>query len=325
MNRRPLKGDRSAFTLVELLVVIAIIGILVALLLPAVQAAREASRRTSCANNMKQIGLAAHEFHDTYNRLPPGYLGPTPHADFNDPAPVPGNQYLGSLVYLLPYMEQKSLYDLIQIEKDYEKRDVGWWMNGSTLAAALVKVKPYLCPSTNPYVSPQGIAASLNVFRTGSTLTFQIVYFPNSGTPTQLGRTNYVGVAGYWGNLPITDSATAYQYQGIFSNRTDNNFATIEDGTSNTLMFGETMGGKDDNTSAPQYGQSWIGSGAMITAGGLETRQWYAFSSEHPNIVQFCMGDGAVRRVNRSIDTNMYIYRLGGMRDRRPVSLTDVQ
>ena len=320
MSRRHLLGRRGGFTLVELLVVIAIIGILVALLLPAIQAAREAGRRTSCSNNLKQIGLAAHEFHDTYERLPPGYLGPTPHDDFNN---ATGNQYLGSLVYLLPYMEQKNLYDLIKVEKDYRKVGPGWWTDGSTVGASLVKVKPFLCPSTNPYISPAGVTASLNVYQTGSTLNFQIVYFSMSGTPASLGRTNYVGVAGYWGNLP--NSSTAQVYQGAFSNRTDHSLATIEDGTSNTLLFGETMGGKDDSTGAPQFGQTWIGSGAMITGGGLNTRQWYAFSSEHPNIVQFCMADGAVKRVNRTIDDTMYVLRLGGIKDRRAVNLNDVQ
>jgi prepilin-type N-terminal cleavage/methylation domain-containing protein len=317
MPEQSRRSRRGAFTLVELLVVIAIIGILVALLLPAVQAAREAGRRTQCANNLKQIGLAAHEFHDTFERLPPGYLGPRPHGDFNLNL---NNQYLGSLVYVLPYMEQKPLYDLIQTEKRYDLVGAGWWNDP---APAMVKVKSFMCPSTNPYVSPIGVSASLNVFLKPGEMIFQIVYFDTTTTPeaARLGRTNYVGVAGYWGNLP---EPMAELYVGAFSNRTDYSFATFEDGTSNTLLFGETLGGKDDkNFGAPQYGHSWIGAGAFITGGGLHTREWQAFSSEHPGIVQFCMGDGAVRRVNRTIDYMNYI-RISGMKDRRVSDLTDV-
>src|SRR5688500_17646541 len=92
---------RSAFTLVELLVVIAIIGVLVALLLPAVQAAREAARRSQCSNNLKQLGLAAHNFHDTQNKLPssirPGGLTTAPR--------------IAGLTLLLPFIEQKNAYD----------------------------------------------------------------------------------------------------------------------------------------------------------------------------------------------------------------------
>lgn len=327
MTRGSRARHRGAFTLIELLVVIAIIGIVVALLLPAVQAAREAGRRISCANNLKQIGLATHEFHDTFQRLPPGYLGPIPHADFNDPAPAPGNQYLGSLVYILPYMEQKNLSDLVQTEKDYQKLGTGWWNDSSTVAAALTRVKPFMCPSDNPYISPSGVVASLNVYQ-DSMLHFQVVYFLPFGPQIGLGRTNYAGVAGYWGNLP--SDANAQLYQGAFSNRTDHSFASFEDGTSNTLLFGEMLGGRNDSGATTgdatrRFGHTWIGSGAFITGGGLETRHWYAFSSEHANIVQFCMADGAVRRINRTIDDTMFKYRLGGIKDRRAVSLVDTQ
>ncbi len=97
--------SRKAFTLVELLVVIAIIGVLVALLLPAVQAAREAARRSSCSNNLKQIGLAVHNHHDTFRQLPPGWTGPA-----NDAEGAPG---WGWASHSLNFMEQKNLHDQI--------------------------------------------------------------------------------------------------------------------------------------------------------------------------------------------------------------------
>src|SRR5688572_12222721 len=111
-----MSSRRPGFTLVELLVVIAIIGILVALLLPAVQAAREAARRISCSNNLKQVALACHNFHDVYDRLPPGGANDQP--PFGTQNTINGNAQWGSSwkVYILPYLEQSAIYDRWQFQ-----------------------------------------------------------------------------------------------------------------------------------------------------------------------------------------------------------------
>ena len=154
----------SGFTLVELLVVIAIIGILVALLLPAVQAARESARRMQCSNHLKQLGLAAHNFHDVYRMLPPGYNGALTtdrrSPDYHLSNPMYAVPWLGAHAYLLPYMEQQSIHDNILLEFNVDKyvndpaspgADCmrGWWAKASTFNAARTKIPSLLCPSTD--------------------------------------------------------------------------------------------------------------------------------------------------------------------------------
>ena len=119
--------DRSAFTLVELLVVIAIIGILIALLLPAVQAAREAARRSKCTNNLKQIVLANHTFENTFGHLPWG-----------DRQNASNNKKVGPGVHILPYMEQQQLFDEWDLNRCfYDQKEV----------ARTTAVDAYICPS----------------------------------------------------------------------------------------------------------------------------------------------------------------------------------
>ena len=134
-----LATKRAAFTLIELLVVIAIIGILIGLLLPAVQKVREAASRTSCTNNLKQIGLGLHNYHDANLCLPPGYVAAVPSGDPNF-ATAPG---WGWAAFLLPYIEQNALYNQVQgaIQSNTPITDP------SVASAIQARVSIYVCPS----------------------------------------------------------------------------------------------------------------------------------------------------------------------------------
>ncbi len=148
MSRRRLAG----FTIVELLVVIAIIGVLIALLLPAVQAAREAARRIQCMNNLKQLALAVHSYHDVYRRLPPGGIiqkNPTPNITFGEFDPQ-GGKMIGWIVLVLPFLEQGALHDQFDFNVSI--------LNQSAEPQATV-FETLLCPSDSArglhYVDPQ--------------------------------------------------------------------------------------------------------------------------------------------------------------------------
>ncbi|MCC9604779.1 DUF1559 domain-containing protein [Blastopirellula sp. JC732] len=141
-----LRGTRRGFTLVELLVVIAIIGVLIALLLPAVQQAREAARRMQCTNNMKQMGLAVHNFHDTYNGLPPSVSYQWGHTTWS---------------FLLPYLEQGALYDQmdIRIWPEADDSSQGVTNNRAVFAQEGAKnITPYMCPSRPKRESGKSVA-----------------------------------------------------------------------------------------------------------------------------------------------------------------------
>ena len=300
--------------------VIAIIGVLVALLLPAVQSARESARRLACSNNLKQIGLAAHTFHDIYGRLPPGYLGPIPHDKWTNHQS--DNQYAGVLAQLLPYLEQQNVRNLINVSLDPKDRQPQptWWSDSSTSTAAKTKIKTFLCPSTDAYVQYEGVVAATNIYKDTAKgqLIYDLVYFTPSGTVLSFGRTNYLGCAGYFGNVP--DSSTSDAYNGIFSNRSIYRFADITDGSSNVFMFGESTGGKSSTTGKRQYGHTWMGSGIMVTAWDFSTKEVQAYSSEHPNVVQFCMADGGVKMIRTNVDRDSFIYVSGKHDGRQPAA-----
>ena len=334
---RPIRGRRLGFTLVELLVVIAIIGVLVALLLPAVQFAREAARRAQCQNNLKQVGIAAHTHHDVMRRLPPGYMGALdsdPNRDFATYTSTPVAQWHGLFPYLLPFMEQDHIRSrMTDLNFDVEKLDVTqWWGTSFTWSNASWNLPTLVCPSTNPYANNNGVSASFYPYKpTATTGTLQMVYFTPTGSPNLLGRTNYLGCNGYLGDLSGFDL-----YQGAFTRRSQNNFGAFTDGTSNCLFFGEVTGGKPSSYGTAKYSHSWMGSGVMPTGWGIDPVSapgtnngkltskyfWYKFGSEHPGIVQFTLTDGSVKAVSENISFTPFV-RLSGIRDNRVARLEE--
>lgn len=305
---------RHGFTLVELLVVIAIIGVLVALLLPAVQAAREAANRMSCGNNLKQIGIATHNFHDAYRRLPPGILGP--------PATPPSgssgdHQYVGALFFLLPFMEQTNVYDrvdgAIDVNNDHypgitypgSTKPIGAYYGYSgSWNAAHTKIAGYECPSASPYDSTNLMAYC---YTQGTT-----VYATYWSSPApELGRTNYAPCAGGLGEAHTSPGWA--KYKGAFWPRSKNKFATVTDGLSNTILFGEVLGGM--NGSSLEYAWPWIGMGGLPTGWylpkSLNRPGWYQNGSQHPGVIQFTLGDGSVKTVSGTVDNTQYLYTTG--------------
>ncbi|MCS7239578.1 MAG: DUF1559 domain-containing protein [Thermoguttaceae bacterium] len=216
----------KGFTLVELLVVIAIIGILIALLLPAVQAAREAARRSQCTNNLKQLALAAHNYADTYKVLPPGEIG-TGVMWGGDPVNT-NTERLSTWVLLLPYYEQQSLYSQIS----------------QPLTASGVVLPPWgRDPSTNTPGDPAN-----SRFYPPWTVQLPVLICPSDGkigqkSAADQGRTNYrtsMGDCIYRGWARDGDPTTI---RGLFGLRGGVPFSAITDGTSNTIMFSERLFG----------------------------------------------------------------------------------
>jgi prepilin-type processing-associated H-X9-DG protein/prepilin-type N-terminal cleavage/methylation domain-containing protein len=270
---------RRAFTLIELLVVISIIGVLLALLLPAVQMAREAARRTQCTNNLKQIGLALHNYEATHHAFPPGYIS---NFDASGMDTGPG---WGWAAMLLPQMEQKPLFDAVNFNLAIE--------DPSNLTARLPLINVYLCPSDT--VKPFWWA----MVRT------------TTGIPTQriceVAPANYVGVYG--------TSDPGIDGDGIFFRDGKVGLRDITDGTAQTLAVGErshslgeaTWVGSITNAvlfpvdnDGVGYPRAESGPGMVLGhAGGRlgpgdpngEVNQFY---SRHPGGVNFLFADGHV-------------------------------
>jgi prepilin-type N-terminal cleavage/methylation domain-containing protein len=270
------RSKRVGFTLIELLVVIAIIAILIGLLLPAVQKVREAAARMTCANNLKQLNLAAANYESANGVLPPGSQSLS---------------NVGTLAYLLPYVEQDNIYKQIPSAMfTIGDGSAGvWWGGGWT--AANNNVKTFICPSDGADSITPTTGVNAYVYTVGTSVTHGW-FGPNYPT---LGRSDYAACAGAIGN---TTDAFYGQFRGAYYPDSRTKITSISDGTSNTLGFGETLGGTD--TGARDFVSAWMGVGAVPTAWATSSpAQYYNFSSKHTGIVQFGYCDGSVRSVRK--------------------------
>src|SRR5262245_51546035 len=327
-------GRRRGFTLVELLVVIAIIAVLIGMLLPAVQKVREAANRTRCANNLTQIGLAAHNFQSTYGRLPPGNIGPYPPRAW-DPADGPAFRtwwhsapHVGVLAHLLPYLAHDNIYQKLEVDWNLSSPGgTAWWTNASNWTMGQSRLGVFQCPSDDLY-SGVNIGTVVRLYYPPDAPFNILINYFRPPVASQIGLTNYLGVGGayldapdpYWG-----------QWVGLFHNRSRTSLDKVPDGTSNTLMFGEYLCVIINGDR--KFGVAWMSASYSLTVGGLMgPRDAFGafFSSRHPNVVQFCFADGSVRGVQRgstfwvgpwasgsTAPSNDWfaLQQLGGMRD----------
>jgi prepilin-type N-terminal cleavage/methylation domain-containing protein len=288
---------RPGFTLVELLVVIAIIGVLVGLLLPAVQAAREAARRMQCANNLRQLGLAAHNFADTYQFIPPAFIGSNAEA-------VDQNSWATWGALVLPYLEQGNQYNLW---------DIHYRVASQPEAAYQTPIKTYHCPSRlkpvlsfNDFASPGGAGSDY-----AASFGTEALYIDSNGAMIP--------------NLPfVTTDKNGEPYLERWIGQV--RWANITDGTSNTTLFGEkhirpnSYRGKNEdrsifssvrNTHRRMMGISPNGTLRPLLPPQAQTQAAAnsSFGSHHPQVCQFAFCDGSVKplKLTTNLETLSYL------------------
>ncbi|MEN6452426.1 MAG: DUF1559 domain-containing protein [Thermoguttaceae bacterium] len=277
---------RLAFTLVELLVVITIIGILIALLLPAVQAAREAARRMSCSNNLKQIGLAMHQYHVVNGRLPAGWRGYDAATQSPDPLGEPG---WGWAAALLPFAEQTNVSkSLIHYEKSLTAAE--------NAQARVLPLTLFRCPSDN-----------------GKPTFIWTPDRPSSGPANlELATSNYLGVFGTkdvhgCGEVPRGQQCLS---DGVFFHNSGVRFADITDGVSNTFIAGERTSDMDYPTWLGVPAGDECAPGLVVGTASYppnsEQSDIHNFSSHHAVGTNFLVGDGSVRLVSQMIQPTAY-------------------
>jgi prepilin-type N-terminal cleavage/methylation domain-containing protein/prepilin-type processing-associated H-X9-DG protein len=300
-------SQRHGFTLIELLVTIAIIGILIALLLPAVQMARAAARRMTCSNNLKQLGLAAHNYHDCHMTFPPGALGPVP----PDPK-YDGHKNHGLGAYLLPYVDQQPLANRYDWNVD--------WFDKVNQPVVNTRLEIWICPSAPGDRIQDGMADTVIP-------PPPVEKFSGTAAPGDYGGTGTVNkdlVATGLIGIPGGTRDERGHYEGAFSINASRSFKDFVDGTSSTLLIVEDAGRPHLWQGGNQVPDKWLSGagwasrsllwGRGATADGTaffgpcavnctNDREVYSFHSGGANVV---FADGHVRFLSASLDIRTF-------------------
>jgi len=337
----------KGFTLVELLVVIAIIGILIGMLLPAIQQVREAARRTQCLNNLRQVALGSLNYESAFMRFPPGEI----HRPNGMPTVTPpdaASSHVTTLVHILPFIDAINLDNLIVSDTSLTAvsttaNPIIPWTTGPDIAsggAAFETIPPFICPSSNSDSAGQTITIIDIAVTAPSGTTSFLRTGPATGA-LNLGQTDYCGVGGFSGtsNTGLDGSSL---FRGVFTERSRTTFGGIRDGSSNTFLFGEIAPFQvvDDPSAAPQVlaNLSWMGASTMYTFFGLQaqvqgtngsssqTLVQPSFSSNHPGNVNFAIADGSTHSLGEdtpSASTADAFHQLGAISDGSIVDITE--
>ncbi|TWT31978.1 DUF1559 domain-containing protein [Blastopirellula retiformator] len=301
---------RKGFTLVELLVVIAIIGVLIALLLPAVQQAREAARRMSCSNNLKNIGLGLHNYHDTFGSFPSGFI-----ADRDAPA-TSGNcyssggnnrEYAPWTVLMLPFIEQSALHDSFNFNERFTMNPIDGAGSATNQAAWLQVLPIYQCPSDPRTSIQENLLCYMGVQGGGPDFQCRAASDANRGLDTD-------------GMLYINSKV---------------GFNSAVDGSTNVIIVGESKYQTHDRTDGKNFGwassanstNNWVLGGTIASAivsinsltDATHSTQSRGFGSYHPGGCQMLMTDASVQFFVETMDVDMY-RQLAIRNDGLPVS-----